>query len=193
MSSNCTRIQNSLSFFILRFLSLFVQQSYSRICITKTKSIFSVLLANLLQFIDLYYTFHVAAICLALLLIQMELVEFNLTRSLRIESVFINARRISGKSQIWRCAFQNNFDGFLFIWNRVCCLRIWTTCEQCFWRNQQKILPIIINFAQQPVNIEFFGNISCNRLVFKSVSRIYWNSLLKIVLILFRTNFLCIL
>lgn len=33
----------------------------------------------------------------------------------------------------------------------------------------QKILPIIINFAQQPVNIEFFGNISCNRLVFESV------------------------
>lgn len=119
----------------------------------------------------------------------MELVEFNLTRSLRIESVFINARRISGKSRIWRCAFQNNFDGFLFIWNRVCCLRIWTTCEQCFWRNQQKILPIIINFAQQPVNIEFFGNISCNRLVFKSVSWIYWNSLLKIVLIFFQPIF----
>lgn len=34
----------------------------------------------------------------------------------------------------------------------------------------KKILPIIIRFAQQPVDIKFFGSISSSRYVFKSVS-----------------------
>lgn len=34
----------------------------------------------------------------------------------------------------------------------------------------KKILPIIMQFAQRPVDVEFFGSISCSREVFKRVS-----------------------
>lgn len=45
----------------------------------------------------------------------------------------------------------------------------------------KKMLPIIIQFAEQPVDIEFFGSISCSRKVFKKVcetnccKKIYFN------------------
>lgn len=34
----------------------------------------------------------------------------------------------------------------------------------------QRILPIIMNFAQQPTEIKCFGSVACNREIFKSVS-----------------------